>query len=720
MSTVIHIGMQKTGTTFLQQAFDESRAKLQERGLIYPEAAAGLGISCHATAHHWLAHAIIGERKPYTPKADFERMDEHLSALIRLRQAAPESLVLVSSEDFSSMDESGIRKLRELFPADVRIIVYLRRQDEWLDSFYAQMVKVGRNISPAELLARNKWRLDYASWLDLWASHFGKENLIVRTYEEFGPKNTIWDDFLTAIGRADLADIRPSFTASNQSLCYELTLFSKAQHIHGENRKLRHLLDEINDGFSKREGLKYIDVPFARSILEQFEASNQRVAQSYFARDRLFKNHTPRVADTSNTTLSIEQLSQIVGGISLRLLDRVTDLEKQLKQVKQARKRDREPALHQPLLYATRSILPSHTANSVQSSAMACSFDKQVSAFTAVYRTAEPSAAPESHFAPYGLTPPRHTHVLHAPSRWLDWAHTDLPGFRNFLRYQPRNTLVYTRSSRLSWASASSGLPTIIELHDPLTRVRVAWIRHLLETRRLPAIVTTTVRLKNDILAAFPLLDSSRILVAGGAASGGLVDLPPLQLKEAREFNVGYAGSAFPGKGLEVILACAERMPKVGFHVIGPRPEDCADRGAISPNVIFYGYKPHPEAVGLLKSMDALLLPNQRSVIIRSGADIGAHTSPLKLFEYLSTKRPIIASDLPIFKDVLTAGENALMAPPEDIEAFCNQLNRLQSEPALGRALGAQAQRDFIAHHTWDHRARRIINFMARQAPLAA
>ena len=55
---------------------------------------------------------------------------------------------------------------------------------------------------------------------------------------------------------------------------------------------------------------------------------------------------------------------------------------------------------------------------------------------------------------------------------------------------------------------------------------------------------------------------------------------------------------------------------------------------------------------------------SRSSVIIRSGADIGQHTSPLKLFEYLASGRPIVASDLPVFHNILKDRENALLAPP--------------------------------------------------------
>jgi len=714
MSTIIHIGMQKTGSTFLQKGLFEARDQLLQNNVLYHHPTAGLpDAEATVNAHHWLAHAIMGCRKRYTPSAEFHLLDQHLRGLEKEAAAHPKAVSVLSSEEFSIFGRSSVGRLRQLFPArDTRILVYVRRQDLWLDSYYAQMVKVGREITPEELYKREKWRLDYLTWLDMWAGSFGAENLIVRAYDDFGPDNSIWDDFLRVIGRPDAACVRPKITEANQSLSYELTLFSKAQHIYGEQRGLRNVLESLNGRFLKRAGLKYITEALARSIIEASSEGNDCVAQKYLGRRKLFDTEIRTSAGEG--TLSMDQVSQIIGGITIQVLRRVNKLEEQLREM-EARLANKRA--HFPLLYATRSLLPSTTANSVQSTHMACAFDQLHADFTAVYRSSAVSTGSVTHFAAYGLSPPRRAHALRAYRPWLDWTHPDLKAFGALLRRQPRDTIVYTRSARLSWVSASQGFATFIELHDPLTPLSAAWLRHLLHARRLPGLVATTARLKADLLAALPGLTDRRILVAGGAASAMLLELPAATLPEAREFNVGYAGSAFRGKGIEVLLACAASEPGMAFHVIGPDREACARLGALSPNIIFHGRKSHLETIGLLKSMDVLLLPNQRSVIIRSGADIGAHTSPLKLFEYLATGRPIIASDLPVFNGILRNQDNALLTPPEDINGFRRHLRRLKEEPALGYPLAARARLDFTAHHTWEHRARRILDFITSLAP---
>ena len=134
--------------------------------------------------------------------------------------------------------------------------------------------------------------------------------------------------------------------------------------------------------------------------------------------------------------------------------------------------------------------------------------------------------------------------------------------------------------------------------------------------------------------------------------------------------------------------------------------------GELPPNVILHGYQVGVRVVALLKSMDALMLPNQPSVIIRSGADIGQHTSPLKLFEYMATGRPIIASDLPVFDSVLTDNVNCLKVEATSMQAFCRALRRLQTSPDLGQRIAANALQAFNQNYTWDHRVQRIVEFL--------
>ena len=62
-------------------------------------------------------------------------------------------------------------------------------------------------------------------------------------------------------------------------------------------------------------------------------------------------------------------------------------------------------------------------------------------------------------------------------------------------------------------------------------------------------------------------------------------------------------------------------------------------------------------------------------------------TSPLKLFDYMAAGVPIVASDLPSIREVLTDGDNALLMPPDDPVALAATIRRLLVNPGLADRL---------------------------------
>ncbi len=88
------------------------------------------------------------------------------------------------------------------------------------------------------------------------------------------------------------------------------------------------------------------------------------------------------------------------------------------------------------------------------------------------------------------------------------------------------------------------------------------------------------------------------------------------------------------------------------------------------------------------------------------------YTSPIKLFEYMASKRAIIASDLPGFAEVLTHQESALLVPPEDVDALAEAITRLRDDPALRERLAERAYELVMTRYTWQARADAIRRFV--------
>lgn len=168
---------------------------------------------------------------------------------------------------------------------------------------------------------------------------------------------------------------------------------------------------------------------------------------------------------------------------------------------------------------------------------------------------------------------------------------------------------------------------------------------------------------------------------------------------------------------METVAKLADTCSWADFHVVGGTEDDLAFwKNACSSlrNLTFYGHVPHSAVTSYLKAFDVLLLPNQCHVAAHgnSGPNIADWTSPLKLFEYMSATKPIVASDLPVLREVLRDEGNALLCDPKEIEDWKAALERLAGDRTLRLGLGERAHQDFIRHYTWQARASVVLDYL--------
>lgn len=83
--------------------------------------------------------------------------------------------------------------------------------------------------------------------------------------------------------------------------------------------------------------------------------------------------------------------------------------------------------------------------------------------------------------------------------------------------------------------------------------------------------------------------------------------------------------------------------------------------------------------------------------------------SPLKIFEYMASRRPMIVSDLPSLREVLVPNETALFIPPENPQILAERIEKLCTDSMLYKKLTQNAYRDSVEKYTWKERAHRIL-----------
>ncbi len=178
----------------------------------------------------------------------------------------------------------------------------------------------------------------------------------------------------------------------------------------------------------------------------------------------------------------------------------------------------------------------------------------------------------------------------------------------------------------------------------------------------------------------------------------------------------GYFGHLYPGRGIEIIRELAERHADTMFLVFGGNEADIHELRAASdqPNVAVMGFVKPADTVRTMALMDVLLMPYQQHVSFGvKDEDTGRWMSPMKMFEYMASEVPIIASRLPALQEVLRDGHNSLLATPDDPAAWSECLTRLRADAALGQRLASVARHECIEDHNWTARATRMMDLVA-------
>ena len=123
-------------------------------------------------------------------------------------------------------------------------------------------------------------------------------------------------------------------------------------------------------------------------------------------------------------------------------------------------------------------------------------------------------------------------------------------------------------------------------------------------------------------------------------------------------------------------------------------------------NVYLVPFLSHVEVLSHLKSANVLVLPNtakeERSL---------RYTTPLKLFEYMASGVPIVASRIPSFGLYLENGKNAVLCNPDDPTDLALRIQEVLSDVSLANGL-VRVAREQATEHTWEKRADSILSFV--------
>lgn len=165
-----------------------------------------------------------------------------------------------------------------------------------------------------------------------------------------------------------------------------------------------------------------------------------------------------------------------------------------------------------------------------------------------------------------------------------------------------------------------------------------------------------------------------------------------------------YAGALDGWKGVDTLLQASVLLPEdLAVAIVGGTPAQVESLSREYPKVRFLGYRPYRELPTNLSAANVLVLPNTGTQEVSA-----RFTSPLKLFAYMASGKPIVASDLPSIREVLT-DESAVLVAPDDAAALAAGVMRVCTDAVLAGTFAREA-RNRVEDYSWSGRAERVLS----------
>jgi glycosyltransferase involved in cell wall biosynthesis len=284
--------------------------------------------------------------------------------------------------------------------------------------------------------------------------------------------------------------------------------------------------------------------------------------------------------------------------------------------------------------------------------------------------------------------------------------------FRRFGRSdrRPADRWVY-EAHRLSYEHALDRGPTGSTVaHRLLHRAYVRRLRsrEARTVQQADALVCLTGGVRQALADEFAPTAPSLVL-----PSGTRLPTEPPPDDDERDLDVVYVGKLTERKGVYDLVGAMRYLPTHRLCLVGGQEDEMravrqwAERLGVERQVDLVGYVEPSDVGAYLRRARVGVCP------LPSGVSRIAEvfTSPLKLLDMMAHGTPIVATDLPSVRELVTHGATALLAPPSDPEPLARSIGELLSDRGRARRL-AQAARQEVEEYTWDRRAERLRTFL--------
>ena len=175
--------------------------------------------------------------------------------------------------------------------------------------------------------------------------------------------------------------------------------------------------------------------------------------------------------------------------------------------------------------------------------------------------------------------------------------------------------------------------------------------------------------------------------------------------------TIMYIGSLHSNRGIDNFILASKNVNEHDFIIIGGTKEDSKKLKAKfnlnnKSNLSFISHQTHSQKSNYYDNADIVILP-----MTSNQTHTKLYASPNKLFEYMASGKPIIASDLPSINEVVSHNHSALLFKPDDSIDLTEKIYQLVNNKKLSEKLSLNSF-DLVDNYTWETKAKNMLDLI--------
>jgi hypothetical protein len=174
----------------------------------------------------------------------------------------------------------------------------------------------------------------------------------------------------------------------------------------------------------------------------------------------------------------------------------------------------------------------------------------------------------------------------------------------------------------------------------------------------------------------------------------------PIRWEERRDVAC-YVGKITEDRGLLDMLGAVAECPARLVLCGEVYPAELERHIRRAARVEWRGYLDRASVVSVMRTCKVGLLPLHRRQSY-------AESLPVKLFEYMAAGVPVVASDFPMWREIVNKHECGICVDPGNVREIAGAIRWILEHPETGAAMGDNGRRAVFQNYSWEGEARKL------------